>query len=119
MQAPDSTPRRVVLALAGLLLLAGAAMAAALWLLHPPGTRSQSPAAFSSAAGAAELQTAPQPDLQRYRAQKNAELAATGPAADAQGFARIPVDRAMALMTERGLRAEAPQQAGAQAGVAP
>ena len=107
MQAADSAPRRAVFLLAGLLALAACAMGLVMWLLHPPMAGSQRPADFSTAEGAAQLQTAPQPDLDTYKAQKRAELDAVGPEPDAPGFARIPVDRAMALMTERGLRADA------------
>jgi hypothetical protein len=107
MQAPDRAPRRVVMALAGLLALAACAMAAMLWLLHPSAAHDAREADLSQAAAPPRLQTAPQPDLDSYRAQKRAELDATGPASDAPGFARIPVERAMALMTERGLRADA------------
>lgn len=109
MPAPDSAPRRAVFFLAGLLVLAGCAMAAVGWLVRAPTDGGQRPADFSSAAGQAGLQTAPQPELDGYRAQKRAELEATGPAPGAPGFARIPVERAMALMTERGLRADAQQ----------
>jgi hypothetical protein len=107
MQAPDRAPRRVVMALAGLLALAACAMAAMLWLLHPSTAHDARAAELSQAAAPPRLQTAPQPDLDSYRAQKRAELDAIGPASDAPGFARIPVERAMALMTERGLRADA------------
>lgn len=107
MQAPDRTPRRVVMALAGLLALAACAMAAVLWLLHPSAAHGERSTELSQAADPPRLQTAPQPDLDSYRAQKRAELDATGPAPDAPGFARIPLERAMALMTERGLRADA------------
>lgn len=110
MRAPDSTPRRVAMALAGLLALAACAMAATLWLLPPrtaPTAEDTRTARLSRAADPPLLQTAPQPELDSYRAHKRAELDATGPAPDAPGFARIPIDRAMALMTERGLRADA------------
>jgi hypothetical protein len=113
MQVPDSAPRRAAFLLAGLLALAACGMGAVVWLLHPPLAGSQRPADFSTADGAAQLQTAPQPDLDAYRAQKRAELDTAGPEPGAPGFARIPLDRAMALMTERGLRADASASADA------
>ena len=53
----------------------------------------------------AELQAAPQPDLLRYQAEKQRQLEATGWVDVAAGIARIPIGQAMALLSERGLRA--------------
>jgi len=54
------------------------------------------------AAGSAgpQLQSAPQPDLAHYQAEKQRELDATGPIAGDPGYARIPIGRAMALVSE-------------------
>lgn len=103
MPTRDPTARRVLTALAGLLALAACAAALVLWLLHPP--TSERRADFSTTPGSADLQTAPQSDLAAYHAQKQADIGRTGPDPDAPGYARIPIDRAMALMSERGLRA--------------
>jgi len=56
---------------------------------------------FSGAA----LESAPQPDLRRYRAQKQALLETTGWADRSAGIARIPIEAAMALMSAHGTRA--------------
>ena len=51
------------------------------------------------------LESAPQPDMQRDREDKARRLAATGWVDARAGIAHIPVETAMALMTQRGLRA--------------
>lgn len=51
------------------------------------------------------LESAPQPELQRYRAEKARELEALGWVDARAGIARIPIDSAMRLMAEDGLRA--------------
>ena len=53
----------------------------------------------------AELQAAPHPDLLRYQAEKQRQLEATGWVDATAGIARIPIGQAMALLSERGLRA--------------
>lgn len=106
MPAPENRgPRRAAFALAGLLAMAAGAAGVA-WLLHPaPAHPPQGTGPV--AIGAPALQAAPQPDLAAYQAEKQAALARVGPDPRAPGFAHIPVDRAMALMTERGMRADA------------
>lgn len=105
MHRRDPAPRRVIAALATLLALAACAALAVLWLLPSPEAGRAHTESLPNTPGAVSLQSAPQLDLQRYRAQKQAELDRTGADPDAPGFARIPIDRAMTLMTERGLRA--------------
>ena len=51
------------------------------------------------------LESAPQPDLQRYLAQKQQRLESAGWVDAPAGIAHVPIDTAMALMSERGLRA--------------
>ena len=51
------------------------------------------------------LESAPQPDMQRYRDEKARRLASTGWVDARAGIAHIPIDAAMALMAQRGLRA--------------
>ena len=100
MPARNPGPRRTVLALLGLLALVLCVMLLAYWQVGKRG-----PAGFSEAQARPDLQTAPQDDLATYRKEKKDELDATGPVSGSPGYVRIPVDRAMSLMTERGLRA--------------
>jgi hypothetical protein len=100
MRTRDSGPRRTVLALLGLLALVLCVMLLAYWQVGKGG-----PAGFSQAQARPDLQTAPQDDLGAYRKEKQDELDATGPVPGSPGYVRIPVDRAMSLMTGRGLRA--------------
>ena len=51
------------------------------------------------------LESAPQPDLRRYRAEKQALLEKTGWVDRSAGIARIPIEAAMALMSAHGTRA--------------
>jgi hypothetical protein len=113
MRAAENAPRRAVAALLAVLVAVFAA-ACAMWLLQPaPGTAA-SGGPVGDAATRPALQSAPQLDLARYRAQKQRELDSVGPVAGEPGFARIPLSQAMDLMAERGLRAAPPHP-----GVAP
>ena len=105
MAAHEKGPRRTLAALAGLLGLSGCIALGVLWLVPSSHRDPNRGGGFSAAQREPTLQIAPQSDLAAYRARKRAELAATGPIAGEPGYARIPIDRAMALMTQRGLRA--------------
>ena len=107
MRVLDTAPRRAVAALVAVLLVVAAA-AGGMSLLQPVRRTTAADAPVPDAASQPALQTAPQLDLARYRAQKQRELDSTGPAPGEPGFARIPLARAMDLMVERGLRAAAP-----------
>ena len=65
---------------------------------------------------APRLQVAPVEDLARYRAAQESTLNSYGWVDQKAGVVRIPIDRAMDLLLERGLpaRARAAQQGGAE-----
>jgi hypothetical protein len=62
------------------------------------------------------LESAPQADLARYRAEKTKLLTTTGWVDEQAGIARIPIATAMTLLSERGLRA-GPAASAASAGL--
>lgn len=53
---------------------------------------------------APRLQSAPRKDLERLRAEEDALLSSYGWVDEPAGVARIPIDRAMALLAERAAR---------------
>ena len=99
---PEASARRIGLLLGGLLLCVLAVMLSVMLAFRP--WPSKSPARVADTAGP-QLQSAPQPDLRSYRARKQAELAEIGPLEGEPGWARIPLERAMDLVSQRGLRA--------------
>lgn len=101
----DPAPRRAILVLAAVLACAGLAVAAMLALLQPGSGAWPPMQQTEPVPGAAALQPAPQPELAGYQRRKLAQLQATGPIPSEPGWARIPIERAMDLLSERGLRA--------------
>jgi len=104
----------------GRIALAGAAVAGTvlgavgvvlLWLhAHELPAGGERPAQTVVLVGAGPaLQSAPQPDLARYRAEKARELHALGWVDGGRGIARIPIDDAMALLAAHA--ASAPETA--------
>jgi hypothetical protein len=85
----------------------GSAVLAAVLLLHHWSLPAQVDTARPLPARwpAPALQSAPQLDLERYRADKEALLRRTEPVAGEPGVARIPIDTAMALMARRAASA--------------
>jgi hypothetical protein len=112
MRALESAPRRAVAVLLAVLLVVAAA-AGGMSLLQPVRRAAATDKPAPNAATQPALQSAPQLDLARYRAQKQRELDSTGPVPGEPGFARIPLAQAMEMMTERGLRAAPPAEKGA------
>lgn len=112
--ADDVSARRIVLAGAGIAAVVAIAVTVVVvelraWGVPLDGDRG---ADRRVAIPGAELQVAPQPDLQRYRDEKQRLLDATAWADAASGVARIPIEQAMALLSERGLRAAPAAQDG-------
>ncbi|MBO9512612.1 MAG: hypothetical protein J7549_00730 [Variovorax sp.] len=107
---PEAPSRRIALLLGGLLACVLVVMLS-VTLAFRPLPRTPEAAASPAAAPGPRLQSAPQPDLGSYRARKQAELAALGPIENEPGWARIPIDRAMDLMSEHGLRATGAKEA--------
>ena len=65
------------------------------------------------------LQIAPRDDLRRLRARENALLDGYGWVDRGAGVARIPIDRAMDLLAQRGLPATVPTPASGAVGTKP
>jgi len=107
---PEASSRRIGLLLGGLLLCVLVVMLAVTLAVRPLSKTSAAPPSPAAKPAGPRLQSAPQPDLGSYRARKQAELAAIGPIEGEPGWARIPLDRAMDLMSEQGLRATGPQE---------
>jgi hypothetical protein len=61
-----------------------------------------------------DLQVSPTQDLKRMRATEDAQLGAYGWVDRQAGVAAIPIDRAMAILAERGLKVHAPEKSAAQ-----
>ena len=57
------------------------------------------------------LESAPQPELRRYREEKARQLEAIGWVDAQAGVARIPIESAMRLLSEEGLRARGDAEA--------
>jgi len=105
---PDVAVRRIALAgalIAGTVVLVVAVIVLELrhWGVPLDGLRriGHDPHAAQGVA----LESAPQPELRRYLAEKQRQLEAIGYVDRKAGIARIPIDAAMELMTQRGLRA--------------
>jgi hypothetical protein len=64
------------------------------------------------------LQVYPEQDLERYREKENAELETYGWVDQSTGVVHIPIERAMDLLLERGLRVRSPLLDGVES-VAP
>jgi len=62
------------------------------------------PAVGTATPPAPRLQSAPRKDLERLRAEEDAVLGSWGWVDESAGIARIPIDRAMALVAERAAR---------------
>jgi hypothetical protein len=110
----DVGARPIVLVAAGLvaiLLLVAAASLGSYRLLHPD--RAGGPPAAPAAVPAPRLQSAPASDLTALRRQKDAMLGEYRWIDRRGGVVRIPIDRAMQLMSERGVRATVPPPGGA------
>jgi hypothetical protein len=108
MPAPDVKARTIALAGAAIALAVGLAVASVLLLLRhwdmPAGTdrvRLPHPMAIDGAT----LQSAPQIDLARYRAEKQRLLDSTGWVDAQHGIARIPIADAMEILAQRATTA--------------
>jgi hypothetical protein len=104
---PDVAVRRIAVAgalIAGTVALVVAAIVFELRLWGVPLDGRRALEKDRAAQGAA-LESAPQPDLRRFLAEKARELEAIGIVDRRAGIARIPIESAMELMTQRGLRA--------------
>jgi hypothetical protein len=104
MRAHDLDVRTVVwsaIALGGAVALAviGAFTLLHAWAMPAGGERLQR--GDGVAAPGAELQSAPQPDLARYRAAKRQQLESAGWVDEAGGLVHIPIGDAMDLLVQR------------------
>jgi len=109
----DPAPRRTLLLLLTVFGCVGATVVLMLALLRPASEAAQG---AQPAPAPVPLQSAPQPDLAVWRARKQAELQSVGPVPCEPGWIRIPLERAMDLLSTQGLRATGdigPQQADA------
>jgi hypothetical protein len=108
----DLDPKRVTMVGLAILLSLGALAYAGTYLLFryfnvreaPPGGSAASPPA--ELPPAPRLQTDPPVDLQGLRASEELRLRSYGWVNREQGIARIPIDRAMDLLVQRGIRIE-------------
>lgn len=107
MSDPDVPVRRVLMAVAALVLVVVCAVSAVLLLLRhdhlPAGGGEGLPGGSAGwlRIGGAVLESAPQQDLQDYLATKRAQLNALGWVDREHGIARIPIDAAMALSAKK------------------
>lgn len=108
----EAPSRRIALLLGGLLGCVLVAMLSVVLLFRPLQATTAAQAPPVAEAPGPRLQSAPQPDLGSYRARKQAELAELGVLEGEPGWARIPLGRAMDLMSEQGLRATGPTESG-------
>ena len=108
MQNPELPGRRIAISAAA---IAGTVLAAVvivlLWLharhVPPGGPALQRP--YTLAMPAPALQSAPQPDLSAYLAEKMRQLHGRGWVDRTQGLAHIPIEDAMALLATRAASA--------------
>jgi hypothetical protein len=117
----DLSPRAVVwftLGLAILTVLVLVSMAAFMRLLsrgEPPGQGIVTPTAPSiDLSPEPNLQITPMQDLQHMRAIEDAQLRNYGWVDRQAGVAAIPIERAMEILAERGLKVHAPEKKAAQ-----
>jgi hypothetical protein len=108
MQAHDVNVRTIVwsgIALASAVVLAvlGAFLLLHAWAMPPDGDRLQGSTGVEAAG--AQLQSAPQPELARYRAAKQERLESAGWVDEAGGIVHIPIADAMELLAQRAATA--------------
>ncbi len=100
---------RVIARTGGIIVAAILACVAGVFaLLHLwdlPGGADRSPGAHAAQAGGPDLQAAPQPDLARYREEKQRQLESSGWVDRAHGVVHIPIEDAMNLLVQRSAAA--------------
>jgi hypothetical protein len=101
MAAPDLPTGRIALAGAAIAGTVIGVVALVLLVLHgrdmpPGGERLAQP--YTLSIPGPDLQTAPQPDLRAYRAEKEQRLHGRGWVEAGEGIVHIPIEEAMALM---------------------
>jgi hypothetical protein len=107
----------------GLLLITLAGMAVSLWFFEQQGVRRAAAETPVSPLAATLPQQPPEPrlqvtpgvDYQKYRAEQEALLSSYAWIDSKNGIARIPIDRAIELLAERGLPARGAPPPGAAA----
>jgi hypothetical protein len=72
-----------------------------LHLWNVPGGADRARGAHTADTGGPSLQAAPQPDLARYRAEKQRQLESSGWVDRGRGIAHIPIEAAMDLLASR------------------
>ncbi|MFL6663956.1 MAG: hypothetical protein ACJ8G7_17420 [Rhizobacter sp.] len=103
-------------AIAGSVAIVVIAVLLLLRLWHTPAGADRARLGYDLFVDGPALQSAPQPDLARYRAEK-AKILATSDWVDApHGIVRIPIDAAMRLLVEQGGAASVPNAAVAEGG---
>ena len=104
-ETSDLSPRAIVAALAGILVLIGAVALSVLWLLHAierrVAPRSLAPFPVESVSGP-PLEVDPAAERVLIEARGRARIASYGWVDRSAGIARVPVERAMAILAERG-----------------
>ncbi|HJV59861.1 MAG TPA: hypothetical protein VJ743_02890 [Albitalea sp.] len=107
MPAHDLRPRPIVAAGAAMVLVVAIAVGAVFLLLrHWGATAGQTPAAPAvRPAEGPVLQSSPQPDLAKYRAEKQRRLDSTGWVDRERGIVHVPVATAMAMLAQRAASA--------------
>lgn len=108
MLAPELPGTRIAIAAAAIAgTVIGAVAVVLLWLqathMPPGGERLQQP--YARVMPGPALQSAPQPELARYRAQQQERLHGSGWVDAAQGVVHIPIEDAMALLAAGGASA--------------
>jgi hypothetical protein len=108
----DVNPKVILWLVAAVVLVVGGAMGG-LWALqqnhHSVATRNQPPRLMTvdQTAPAPRLQAAPVRDYQEYLNEQERELSTYGWVNRDRGIVRIPIERAMDVALERGLRKSA------------
>lgn len=108
MPAREVAVGKIALAGGAIALMVALVVATVLGWLHlrgtpPGGERLGRP--YSLTVPGAPLQSAPQPDLRAYRAQKQRQLHGLGWVDAPHGLVHIPIEQAMALMAARSASA--------------
>jgi hypothetical protein len=109
----DLPVRRIALAAAALGMTVVAVALATSWLAKDDGRSANDQPAWRSSdlvIAGPRLQSAPQPELAAYRAEKDRQLHGIGWVDRARGIAHIPIDDAMALLVTRAASAPASGQ---------
>jgi hypothetical protein len=114
----DANIRSLAISLVGLFVLLVLSLAAMAWMFWHLAAKEASPAPAAETAKppAPRLQVAPATDLENLRKAEAAVLNSYGWVDRKAGIVRIPIDRAIDVLAERGLPARSQPEAKARGG---